>query len=127
LEGIKSREGLLMPNWENSTRKSRLPSNWEQIRREVLCRDEHRCTRCDIEGRHCSRCGKGSRRSRVTLEVDHRQAGDDHSADNLRTLCADCHKRKSSREGQRAYWAAVNRSKKKFRRVEEHPGYLRRR
>ena len=61
---------------------------------------------------------------RVSVDVDHIRAGDDHSLGNLRCICDWHHKAKSSGEGGRAFHAKLSRSKKKFRRTEKHPGLL---
>jgi 5-methylcytosine-specific restriction endonuclease McrA len=69
-----------------SNRRAWLPANWPALRRQVLARDDYTCQRC---GDHA-------------FEVDHVQAGDDHSLDNLQSLCEPCHARKSGREGRAA-------------------------
>jgi len=72
--------------WEGSTRKARLPGNWQVIRRRVLRRDANSCYVCGD----------------TATEVDHIVAGDDHSMANLAAICSRCHRRKSSREGNQA-------------------------
>jgi len=87
----------------NTDRKDRLPSDWVKRRAIVLKRDGHRCVEC----------GKPAN------QVDHIIAGDDHSFENLRALCRECHGKKSSAEGHAA------RSKKYSKRPpEKHPGYI---
>jgi 5-methylcytosine-specific restriction enzyme A len=68
--------------WEGSTRAQELPPDWQRRRRYVLLRDPV-CTVC---GEH------------VSTEVDHIKAGNDHSYENLRGICAPCHKDKTQRE-----------------------------
>lgn len=104
-----------MPDWKGSDRLSRLPANWESIRRDVLKRDKWRCT-WYTHGERCT--------STENLEVDHRKPGDDHSKKNLRTLCAYHHGIKSGQEGGEA--AARKRAEihRRFRRDERHPGSL---
>ena len=77
--------------WAGSTRSSRLPSNWQRIRQQVLTRDHHTCQAC-----HGTRCG--NRR----LEVDHIDRGDDHRLANLQTLGHDCHVAKTTAEAAEA-------------------------
>lgn len=97
--------------WSTSDRSSRLPRNWAVLRRRVLSLANHTCEKC---------------RAPAT-EVDHINAGDDHSLINLQALCATCHQRKSIAEGH-----AANRRKQAELRAltkrpqETHPGTLRR-
>lgn len=101
-----------MPNWGGSTRKSRLPSNWETIRRAVLTRDGYRC--------RWIREDTGQRCNEHANQVDHIvQGADDDHPDALQSLCGWHHQRKSSSEGGHA--AAARRKAAKKRR---HPGLL---
>ena len=68
--------------WEGSTRRSRLPKDWEKRRRYILNRDPI-CKGCD---------------NALSVEVDHVVSGDDHSYENLQGLCARCHREKTQRE-----------------------------
>lgn len=94
-------------SWDNSDRKSRLPSDWVSLRKKVLSRDRRLCR---LRYKGC-----------ITLatEVDHIIAGDDHSMENLQAVCAWCHKFKSSMEGHKAK-SALRRLRK--RPLEPHPG-----
>ena len=74
------------PAWEGSTRRERLPPDWDRRRRRVLLRDGHRCYLC----------------GEVASEVDHVEHGDDHSLENLKAICSPCHLKKSAREGRAA-------------------------
>lgn len=108
-----------MGRWDTSTRRSRLPKDWDERRRKVLKRDGYRCTWEDIiENGSRIRC-----KATEELEVDHRIPNDDHSLENLRTLCHVHHAIKTSREGHAAL--AKNRAeiKKRFRREEKHPAF----
>lgn len=89
--------------WAGSTRRSRLPTDWQRRRRYVLERDGHRCRRC---GNHAN-------------QVDHIEHGDDHSLGNLQALCDPCHRTKSASEGSRAAHA---RRGTLARPPERHPG-----
>lgn len=95
-------------NWQNSTRRARLPKNWEAARRRILQRDNHHC-QLRLEG--CT--------GRAT-EVDHRVAGDNHDPTNLQAVCSSCHKRKTQAE------AALARAPRPSRRRAQpnHPGLL---
>lgn len=72
--------------WAGSTRRSRLPPDWERRRRTVLARDEI-----------CRLCNDA-----LSTEVDHIKPGDDHSLDNLQGVCQECHKDKTAAEAAEA-------------------------
>jgi hypothetical protein len=57
-------------------------------------------------------------------DVDHIRPGDDHRDENLRSLCGPHHRRKSSSEGAQAAKAKRQQIRRKFKRVEAHPGLL---
>lgn len=79
------------PAWEGSTRKGRLPANWEsEIRPTVLARDRYTC---QLRYDGCLV---------VATDVDHKLRGDDHRLENLQAACGWCHQRKSSSEGAAA-------------------------
>jgi 5-methylcytosine-specific restriction endonuclease McrA len=92
--------------WDTD-RKARLPSDWKRRRVKVLRRDGYSCQAIE-QGR---RCGAPAN------QVDHVIAGDDHSLDNLQSLCASHHAKKSSQEGVAARAKYPNK-----RPPESHPG-----
>jgi 5-methylcytosine-specific restriction enzyme A len=99
--------------WGTSTRREQLPPNWAALRRAVLERDGYRCQR---------RIG-GRIHNAYANQADHidRGAGD-HMA-NLQSLCDDCHRHKSAREGGEASAAArAARGLVRARPSEPHPG-----
>jgi len=77
--------------WLNSTRKQRLPADWNTRRLIVLKRDRAICYLCGQPGAD---------------GVDHVQAGDNHNLNNLRAVHDKtqpyCHRFKSSQEGHEA-------------------------
>lgn len=101
-----------MPNgqWKGSTRKSRLPANWNtELRPETFA----------VYGDICHVCGQPG-----ADEVDHVNAGDDHSLANRRPIHGPdtpqrCHVYKSSAEGGKAMRA---KQPKRTRPPEPHPG-----
>jgi 5-methylcytosine-specific restriction protein A len=87
------------PAWEGSTRRERLPDNWDELRAAAHNRNpEHICHWCGDPG--------GS-------ELDHKRRGDDHRLENLdwihgradfvagRSL-RNCHGQKTGAEGAAA-------------------------
>lgn len=104
-----------MSQWQNSTRRQRLPSNWPQIRKRVLARDGKMCQVQMDDGTICLDDAN---------EVDHIKAGDNHSDANLQAICRWHHKRKSSHEGGVAAQAKARRIRSSFKRVEDHPGLM---
>ena len=103
--------------WSTSDRRSRLPANWRELRKKVLERDGYQCTAIKSNGKRCP--------NKENLEVDHHRAGDDHSENNLRTLCYFHHKAKSSREGGEAKAKKLEENKKRWRRPPEtHPSLI---
>ncbi|WP_159795672.1 HNH endonuclease [Puerhibacterium puerhi] len=104
-----------MPGWTNSNRRDRLPKDWQAIRHRVFRRDGGRCCIPLPDGRRCPN---------AATQVDHIIPGDDHSLDNLQSICDDHHRVKSSSEGARALNAKKAQNAKKFLRPERHPGLL---
>ena len=117
--------------WDHSTRRARLPGNWQKLRREILSTANHQCQglaptqapppstppwRAGTfapDGRwHAAAC------DRHATDVDHVVAGDDHSPSNLQALSLPCHRAKTARERQEqaARMAAMRR-----RTPEPHP------
>lgn len=58
--------------------KDRDPDEWKRTRQQVLERDEYTCTYCRLM------CKK-------FMQVNHIGAEDDHTLDNLETVCRACH------------------------------------
>lgn len=69
--------------YANSTRRHRLPANWQRLRVRVLRRDLHTCYVC----------------GNPATEVDHVVPGDNHDPANLAAICHPCHMSKSGHEG----------------------------
>lgn len=95
-------------SWAGSSRRERLPRDWElNYRLPVLSRDRWLC---QINGPGCIG---------AATDVDHINRGDDHSRENLRAVCSRCHNKKSSAEGnaRKAQLKAQRR-----RPTARHPG-----
>jgi 5-methylcytosine-specific restriction protein A len=66
---------------------------WIELRRYILIRDDHLC-------QECLRGGKHKQADQVDHIINKADGGTD-SEDNLQSLCARCHARKTAREGAR--------------------------
>lgn len=114
-----------MPAWANSTRRDRLPADWPKRRKRILKRDNHECQAPMRTG--TSKAADGSGRTvcgEPATDVDHKDPGDDHRDSNLQSLCDWHHKKKSGAEGATALKRKRRAIKKKYRRVEQHPGLI---
>lgn len=97
--------------WENSSRRRRLPGDWPTRRAKVLQRDGYRC-KVSVNGKRCNRPAN---------EVDHIRRGDNHALSNLRAICNEHHRAKSSQEGNEAKRLKRERY---LRPAELHPAEL---
>lgn len=99
--------------WDGSTRKETLPPDWRQRRAAVFARDGNRCVIVKKNGRRCW--------DKAT-DCDHIGSRDDHSLQNLRSLCAWHHGKRSASQGGTA---SANRPKRQINRPPEtHPGLI---
>jgi 5-methylcytosine-specific restriction endonuclease McrA len=72
--------------WAGSTRRQRLPPDWDRRRRTVIDRDPI-----------CRICANA-----LSAEVDHIAPGDNHDLENLQGLCKPCHRDKTQAEAAAA-------------------------
>lgn len=95
--------------WETSTRRQRLPKDWEQKKAATKRKAQGRC---EAAQHHPSCDGNGA-------EVDHITPGDDHTLPNLQYLSTPCHDAKTRAEN-----AARNKAHAQLKRrpQEQHPG-----
>ena len=94
--------------WTTSTRKQRLPNNWNKLRQQVLRNNNNKCaglphpmgsptqtaggTPTPTGRWHAAGCDGHA------TDVDHITAGDNHSTDNLQPLSRACHHAKTTAE-----------------------------
>jgi 5-methylcytosine-specific restriction endonuclease McrA len=97
--------------WAGSTRKARLPVDWERLRQAVL----RRC------GNRCEWIEDGFRCHDAATDVDHIARGDVHQLSNLQGLCGRHHGLKTSAEAH-----AAKAELKKLARLpeEQQPGII---
>ncbi len=101
--------------WEGSDRRDELPPGWRTIiRPRILRRDGYRCTWV-TEGERCEA---------QATDVDHIDRGNDHRDENLASVCAWHHGRKSSAEGLAARAARARYRPTNRRPSEAHPGLI---
>lgn len=105
--------------WETSTRKERLPPDWQALRAIVLQRAGGRCEIIKNNGRRCFD---------PPTDVDHivpNFEGGSEEIANLQAICRWHHDRKSGAEGRRGRSTAEEPWRKLLRREpEKHPGSI---
>lgn len=102
--------------WESSTRSKRLPSDWTKRRKVVLRRDGYQCTVMVSENERCPTYAD---------EVDHVVRGDNHSYDNLASICKYHHGLKTQVEAKEAAKVAREEFKAQHGRpTVPHPGLV---
>ncbi|SFD14156.1 HNH endonuclease [Streptomyces aidingensis] len=102
-----------MGTWQEgptSRRTHPRPQGWKTLRQEILNRDQHRCTWID-DGQRCTARG---------TDVDHIGNPNDHTPDNLRTLCGPHHRRRTALQAR----AARGETPPRKRPRDPHPGLL---
>jgi 5-methylcytosine-specific restriction protein A len=97
--------------WSGSTRKQRLPRDWDERRATVRDRAGGRCQATMRDGTRCDELG---------TDCDHIKHGDNHSLSNLQWLCSWHHNKKTAQEAARARRYVRVPSARKPR--EQHPG-----
>lgn len=84
-----------MSGWQNSDRRSRLPSDWPK---RVAATKERAAGRCEGVSIHNEPRWHVTDCPGIGRECDHDRRGDDHSLTNLRWLSTECHKAKTAAE-----------------------------
>ena len=94
--------------WINP-RSTHRPGSWAKIRKRVLRRDDYKC---QIQGPGCTV---------LATEADHIVPNDDHSPENLQSVCHPCHREKTKLEAKLGMEA---RRKRGLRPQPKHPGSI---
>ena len=94
--------------WTTSTRRQRLPSNWNKLRQQVLRNNNNKCaglphpmgSPAQVAGGTPTPTGRwhAAGCNRQATDVDHITAGDNHSTGNLQPLSRACHHAKTTAE-----------------------------
>lgn len=108
--------------WQNRrTDRDRIfkTAYWRKLRQQVLDRDGHRCQLCGCQ------LTTGQPRHPRNFECDHIGNRTDNSLNNLRALCRNCHKKRSSHQGGTSpRHKYVPSPKLRRNQTEKHPGLL---
>lgn len=94
----------------SSWRTAPRPRGWKTLRAQTLARDAHQCTWIE-DGERCTSEG---------TDADHIGDPEDHTLDNLRTLCEYHHRKRSAIQAR----AARGPLPSKERPTAPHPGLL---
>lgn len=100
-------------HWKESVtawRSAPRPRGWKALRSQALARDAHQCTWIE-DGERCTSEG---------TDADHIGDPEDHSLDNLRTLCGHHHRKRTAIQAR----AARGPLPSKQRPIKPHPGLL---
>lgn len=99
--------------WDTSRRRSQLPPDWAQLRKQVFARADHRCEHVESSGQRCTA---------AATDCDHIKRGNNHALENLQGLCRTHHAQKTQQESRQAWNKRYIEARK--RSPEEHPGAL---
>lgn len=74
--------------------RSRYPTNWKQIRADILKRADNRCEFCGVENHSMRLNSKTGKEVKIILTIAHlNHEPEDCRAENLKALCQRCHNR----------------------------------
>lgn len=97
--------------WNTSTRRTRLPKDWPDIRKRIKARADGICEHRDHRGVRCTQPG---------TECHHLGADTDHRDHMLQWICTPHHKTITQAQARAAQHAKYTAAKK--RKPEAHPG-----
>lgn len=98
--------------WNTSQRRTQLPPNWEDLRRQAKTRAHGICEH-HTNGQRCTNPG---------TELHHTGDNTDHRLETLEWICRDCHKAETQQQARAAQTAKYTTARK--RPPETHPGQL---
>lgn len=98
--------------WDTSTRRTQLPSNWQDLRRQAKQRANGICEH-KTNGVRCTNPGK---------ELHHTADNTDHRLEVLEWICRSCHRNETQRQSREAWNKRYIEARK--REPEAHPGTL---
>jgi 5-methylcytosine-specific restriction endonuclease McrA len=78
-----------------------LYNGWNDLRKKVFERDNHKCVKCGADGKKKIKTPYGGYKT-IELDADHiipiALGGDEWDIDNVQTLCGVCHKKKTKKD-----------------------------
>lgn len=98
--------------WDTSHRRTQLPRNWEDLRRQARTRAHGICEHT-TNGTRCTHTG---------TELHHTGDNTDHRLETLEWICTNCHKQETQAQAQAARRATYIEARK--RTPETHPGTI---
>ena len=99
--------------WNTSHRKTELPHNWADLRKQARARADDICEWRDSNGTRCTSPGR---------ELHHTGNKHDHALSSLMWICTAHHKAETDKQAKAAQHAKYVTAKKRPR--EAHPGVL---
>ena len=98
--------------WSSSNRRTQLPANWADLRRQAKARANSICEH-HTNGVRCTNTG---------TELHHTADNTDHRLEVLEWICRSCHRTETQRQARAAQTARYTTARK--RKAEAHPGQL---
>ena len=86
---------------QKSRRKQELPPNWQYLRKQTFIRDNYKCVLCGAPATDCDHIGNKH----------------NHEITNLRSLCTQCHRKRTGKQGG----SAKRHTRLRKNNPEQHP------
>lgn len=118
-----------MSGWQSS--KWKKSAGWDELSKKVRRAAGYKCEVVKTVFDPKTGVGRRERCNQLAVAADHirpKSQGGTDARSNLRAICAECHQEKSSQEGGSLGGKAAAKARRersqRFRRVEDHPGWI---